>query len=69
MKPELLDLVLKKMMFENYLIDFSQILTLLNVFHPHVHKKISVSSLTHICMYVCMDGCMDVWMYGCICLK
>ena len=48
MKPELLDLVLKKMMFENYLIDFSQILTLLNVFHPHVHKKMSVSSLTRL---------------------
>ena len=48
MKPELLDLVLKKMMFENYLIDFSQILTLLNVFHPHVHKKMSVSSLTQL---------------------
>ena len=48
MKPELLDLVLKKMMFENDLIDFSQILTLLNVFHPHVHKKMSVSSLTRL---------------------
>ena len=34
------------MMLESELIDYSQVLTLLNVFHPHVHKKMSVTSLT-----------------------
>ena len=47
-KPELLDLVLKKSMYESDLIDYSQILKLLDLFHPHVHKKMSVTSLTQI---------------------